>query len=49
MRLNEDDLEQFKKFAKENGLNQHQAFNSLLNMVKLENAKEKLGDRAKSI
>lgn len=49
MRLNEDDLEQFKEFAKENGLNQQQAFNSLLNMVKLENAKEKLGDRAKSI
>lgn len=49
MRLNEDDLEQFKEFAKENGLNQQQAFNSLLNMVKLENAKEKLGDRSKSI
>ena len=49
MRLNEDDLDQFKEFAKENGLNQQQAFNSLLNMVKLENAKEKLGDRAKSI
>lgn len=49
MRLNEDDLEQFKEFAKENGLNQQQAFNSLLNMIKLENAKEKLGDRSKSI
>ena len=30
MRLNEEDLEQFKAFAKDNGLNQQQAFNSLI-------------------
>lgn len=49
MRLNEEDLEQFKAFAKDNGLNQQQAFNSLIALAELEKAKNVLGDRAKSI
>lgn len=49
MRLNEEDLEQFKSFAKDNGLNQQQAFNSLIALAELERAKDVLGDRAKSI
>lgn len=49
MRLDEDDLKQFKAFAKEQGLNQQQAFNSLLALVELDRAKTKLGDRAKEI
>lgn len=49
MRLNEEDLEQFKSFAKDNGLNQQQAFNSLIALAELEKAKNILGDRAKSI
>lgn len=49
MRLNEEDLEQFKVFAKDNGLNQQQAFNSLIALAELEKAKDTLGDRAKSI
>lgn len=49
MRLNEDDLEQFKAFAKDNGFNQQQAFNSLIALAELEKAKDVLGDRAKSI
>lgn len=49
MRLNEEDLEIFKIFAKDNGLNQQQAFNSLIALAELEKAKDVLGDRAKSI
>lgn len=49
MRLNEEDLEQFKAFAKDNGLNQQQAFNSLIALAELEKAKDVVGDRAKSI
>lgn len=49
MRLNEDDLEQFKAFAKDNGLNQQQAFNSLIALAELEKAKDVLGTRATSI
>lgn len=49
MRLNEEDLELFKDFAKENGLSQQQAFNSLIALAELEKAKDILGDRAKSI
>lgn len=49
MRLNEEDLEQFKAFAKNNGLNQQQAFNSLIALAELEKAKNVVGDRAKSI
>lgn len=49
MRLNEEDLEQFKEFAKKNGLNQQQAFNNLILLAELEKAKDGLGDRAKSI
>ena len=49
MRLNEEDLEVFKVFAKENGLNQQQAFNNLIALAELEKAKDVLGDRAKSI
>ena len=40
MRLNEEDLEQFKEFAKENGLSQQQAFNSLIALAELEKAKD---------
>lgn len=49
MRLNEEDLEQFKAFAKDNGLNQQQAFNSLIALAELEKAKDVLGTRATSI
>lgn len=49
MRLNEEDLEQFKAFAKDNGLNQQQAFNSLIALAELEKAKNVLGDRGKNI
>jgi len=49
MRLNEEDLEQFKAFAKENNLNQQQAFNNLIALAELEKAKDVLGDRAKSV
>ncbi|GEQ23278.1 hypothetical protein CBU02nite_37840 [Clostridium butyricum] len=49
MRLNEEDLEQFKSFAKDNGLNQQQAFNSLIALAELEKAKNVLGDRGKEI
>lgn len=49
MRLNEEDLEQFKAFAKDNGLNQQQAFNSLIALAELEKAKNVLGDRGKEI
>lgn len=49
MRLSEDDLEVFKAFAKENDLNQQQAFNTLISLAELEKAKGVLGDRAKSI
>jgi chromosome segregation ATPase len=49
MRLNDEDLEQFKAFAKDNGLNQQQAFNSLIALAELEKAKNVLGTRATSI
>lgn len=50
IRLNEEDLEQFKQFTKDNNCsNQAEAFKTLLGMVKLENMKEKLGDRGNSI
>lgn len=49
MRLNDEDLEQFKAFAKDNGLNQQQAFNSLIALAELEKAKDVLGTRATSI
>lgn len=49
MRLGEEDLEIFKEFAKENGLNQQQAFNTLIALAELEKAKNAVGDRAKSI
>ena len=49
MRLNEEDLEQFKAFAKDNGLNQQQAFNSLIALAELERTKDTLGDRAKEV
>lgn len=49
MRLNEEDLAQFKAFAKDNGLNHQQAFNSLIALAELEKAKDVLGTRATSI
>lgn len=48
-RLNEDDINRFKEFASQNNLNQQEAFTSLLNTLELSNAKNSLGDRAKSI
>jgi Membrane-bound metallopeptidase len=48
-RLNEDDINRFKEFASQNNLNQQEAFTSLLNTLELNNAKNALGDRAKSI
>ena len=48
-RLNEEDINRFKEFASQNNLNQQEAFTSLLNTLELNNAKNTLGDRAKSI
>lgn len=48
-RLNEEDINRFKEFASQNNLNQQEAFTSLLNTLELNNAKNSLGDRAKSI
>lgn len=48
-RLNEDDIDKFKEFAKQNNLTQEEAFTSLLNALELNNAKATLGNRAKSI
>lgn len=49
IRLEEKDLEQFREFAKKQGLNQTQAFNSLIALAELDRAKNTLGDRAKEI
>ena len=49
MRLSEEDVEKFKKFAEENGFTQQQAFNSLIAMAELEKAKVTLSDRGKEI
>ena len=49
MRLSEEDIEKFKKFAEENGFTQQQAFNSLMAMAELEKAKNVLSDRGKEI
>lgn len=49
MRLSEEDVEKFKKFAEENGFTQQQAFNSLMAMAELEKAKNVLSDRGKEI
>ncbi len=49
MRLGEEDLKQFKQYADELGLNQAEAFNSLIALAELEKAKNSLNDRAKSI
>lgn len=49
IRLEEEDLKQFRQFAKDNNMNHQQAFNSLLALVELDRAKNKLGDRAKEI
>lgn len=49
MRLGEEDLKQFKQYADELGLNQAEAFNSLIALAELEKAKNSLKDRAKSI
>lgn len=38
MRLSEEDVEKFKKFAEENGFTQQQAFNSLMAIAELEKA-----------
>lgn len=48
-RLNEDDINKFKEFAKQNNLTQEEAFTSLLNALELNNAKATLGNRSKSI
>ena len=49
MRLSEEDLEQFRLFAKENGMNQQQAFKSLVSLVELEKARTTSPERAKEI
>ena len=49
MRLSEEDVEKFKKFAEENGFTQQQAFNSLMTIAELEKAKNVLSDRGKEI
>lgn len=48
-RIDEEDQAKFKEFATENGINQADAFASLLGMLELEKAKNTLGDRAKGI
>lgn len=49
MRLSEEDIEKFKKFAEENSFTQQQAFNSLIAMAEIEKAKVTLSDRGKEI
>lgn len=48
-RINEDDTEKFKQFASENGLNQAEAFKSMINTLEMSQAKSQIGDRAKEI
>lgn len=49
MRLGEEDLEHFRVFAKENGMNHQQAFKSLVALVELEKARTTSPERAKEI
>lgn len=48
-RIGEEEQEKFKKYAAENGFNQAEAFKSIMSMLELENAKNTLGDRSKSV
>lgn len=48
-RIGEEEQEKFKKYAAENGLNQADAFKSIMSMLELENAKNTLGDRSKAV
>ena len=48
-RINEEDQEKFKSFAAESGLNQADAFSSIISMMELDKAKSSLGSRAKAI
>lgn len=48
-RLKEDDIEKFRGFAEENGLNQAEMFNSLINNFEMARAKGEIKDRAKEI
>lgn len=49
LRLSEEDISKFKTYADELGLNQAQAFNSLISLAEIEKAKNTLTDRAKAI
>lgn len=49
LRLEEEDIAKFKGYAEEMGLNQAQAFNSLIGLLELERAKGNLVDRGKEI
>ena len=49
LRLQEEDITKFKTYADELGLNQAQAFNSLIGLLELERAKGSLTDRGKEI
>lgn len=48
-RINEEDTEKFKQFASENGLNQAEAFTSIMQTVEISRAKGQIKDRAKEI
>lgn len=48
-RLKEDDIEKFRGFAEENGLNQAEMFNALINNFEMARAKGEIKDRAKEI
>lgn len=48
-RLKEDDIEKFRGFAEDNGLNQAEMFNALINNFEMARAKGEIKDRAKEI
>lgn len=48
-RLNEEDLEKFKQFTTDNGLNQAEAFKSIMQTVEMARAKGMIKDRGKEI
>lgn len=49
MRLNDNDIQIFRKFADDNDLTQGDAFNTLIALAEIEKARNQLGDRAKEI
>ena len=48
-RVSEEDIAKFKEFAEENGYNQAEAFNNMIQTLEMAKAKGMLKDRAKEI